>query len=637
MTTGAPLPSTTTQGTAHRLGTLLLCLAVALWWWPAGAFWQSDDFIAVHYAADAGRAWSDFTHNQYDLQGVVWFYRPLVTLSFWLEQMLAGGPSPFVSHLFNLALHVASAVLVAAIGARLWTRLAGVLAAVTWAFVPAHAGVVWWAVGRVDGLATLFTLASTLAFLRRLDDPRRGKGRWLACLVLALLSKESALAAPALLVAVALIHADAGSRWRSARCAWPSLIVLAGYFLVRRITLGRFLGGYDDATTDIDAMVRGFGSALFRVIAPLWELRDDTWRWLALAPLIALIVASLARLRRCDDRIRTPLLALLATIACAIPSLPLWSQLEQPMNQRLLHLALVPFALWCGRCGGVTTVLLLLAWAQPHLVHTSTQRAVWDEARFLRDDLDDATSHADAPMVFVAGLPRSDASGRFVSFHLGVDRLLQPPFRTRDPLRTLALRPLAQRPDTIRLPYGSAFAGGLPFEAPTLTVFGATTGDRIVELPPTSVPDLTLQYDGPEPIASSTFLDLDSHRVVARVHAPTTAAPQLRVTLFTAGGYLSCVLPNDARADEQGCAFDIASFLRARYVTTNAADNAHVLFALAIAVTFDLDTRYPMLVEAGEAKVDAEGRITFAVRAANHKPLWLTFDRGIPAFLAGGR
>ena len=62
-------------------------------WWPWEPYWQSDDFIALHYAQDLDRALRDFTGPQYGATDLWWFYRPFVTLSFWLEQAIAGADS----------------------------------------------------------------------------------------------------------------------------------------------------------------------------------------------------------------------------------------------------------------------------------------------------------------------------------------------------------------------------------------------------------------------------------------------------------------------------------------------------------------------------------------------------------------
>jgi hypothetical protein len=99
---------------------------------PLHPYWQSDDFVAVAYASDAGRAFSDFSGNQYGLDGVVWFYRPLVTLSFWFEQLLGGGPNPALSHIGNALAHATGAVLLGAIAARLLGPMRGWLAGLAW-------------------------------------------------------------------------------------------------------------------------------------------------------------------------------------------------------------------------------------------------------------------------------------------------------------------------------------------------------------------------------------------------------------------------------------------------------------------------------------------------------------------------
>ena len=609
---------------------LALGMVTAIAWWPQAPYWQSDDYLALAYSADAGRAWSDWTGNQYGLTGVVWFYRPLVTLSFWFEQVLWGGPSPVASHLFNLALHIVSVGLVAGLGARLGSVRAGVLAAVVWAMVPAHSGVVSWTVGRVDGLATLFMLLCAHAFLRQIDGRTRRRWPWVLAFVAALVSKESALALPGALVVLAAATGTRDRRIARALAAWPCLAVLAAYFLVRWLALGRGLGGYDDGTIQPLSSLTGFGTGLLQILAP-----DDlatrgglgAIAWLRFVPLAALTAALVVRQRALE-----PLLALAAALALAIPALPLWSQLGQPMNERLLHASLVPIALACGRSGLLPSLAFLLLFTPTHLLRSAEHRVAWHSARAMHELLRHEGDLLDAPRLFVAGLPRSDASGRNVLFHLGVDRLLAPPFTVGPARRVLAMRPLAQRADAIRCPYDAAF--GLPFDEPTLRFEGESVAEV---LPRSKLADLELRYDGPTTVPSDAFLDLDARRLRARVTVLKNDAPWLRVTLFTPGGYLATLLPSRSPDDAaESAGFDLARFLRARFVTTVAADNAHVLFALGVATTFDLETRYPVLVEAGDIESSAAGP-TFRATAANRVPLELGFDRGIAAFLAGGR
>ncbi|MCC6783555.1 MAG: hypothetical protein IT457_12000 [Planctomycetes bacterium] len=626
-------PTTTpaTPRRASRGSSLLLALLVVALYWPAGAYWQSDDFIAIEYSADAGRAWSDWFGNQYGLTGVVWFWRPLVTLSFWLEQALAGGPSPWLSHATNLLLHVAASLAVASLGTRLAGARAGWLAGLVWAAVPAHAGAVWWAVGRVDGLATLAMLLAARAFVRHLDRGAAGQRTsalpWLALTALALTAKESALAAPLALAWLGAATGDRATRVRRALASWPAWALLAGYLAVRFAALGVVLGGYDHGTIDPAASLTGLGRGVGEVLVPLAARADHVTLALGLAPFwIALVV--LARRRRLAE----VLVALAAFLALAVPTAPLWSQLAAPMNQRLLHAALVPVALVLGRCGVVPVLLVLASWVPAHIEARREQSALSDRLRTLHVRLaaEAAGLDGDAPL-FVAGLPRASASGRFAGFHLGVDRLLAPPFATAPGRAVYALRTLDQREDALALPLTPE--AGLPWPVTTLRV---ADDDRLVRVPPAGLPALELVFDGPTEIATRSLLDLDAGRVQARLRTRGVRGPWYRVTLFAASGYLSCVLPDRAAPGDADGMIEIVELLRARYVTSPGPDTAHVLFALGIATTFDRDLRFPLLVEAGTL-ADPMRPTSFVATHANRELARLGFDRELARFLAGGR
>lgn len=599
--------------------------ALAIWFTilgllaPRGAWWQSDDFIALEYSADAARAWSDFTGNQYGLEGVVWFWRPLVTLSFWLEQLVAGGPSPGLSHWVNVMVHVGSGAMVAALGTRLRNERFGLLAGLVWLLVPSQTGAVWWAVGRVDGLATGFMLGASIAFLRHLDDGKRA-WPWLALAACALMAKESALALPGALALLGFATGTRETRRRRALAAWPSLVLLGGYFAVRYLSLGVVLGGYDDGRVDVLASVAGLGSGVVHALAAT----VDAWPVLAT---LGLVLAVLAWRRRG----RAVIAAIAGFVVLAVPSLPLWSQLEQATNQRLLHAALVPVALLVAEAGAIPVVLLLLSWFPVLDERRGEQVELWQRCHAMHARL--ATTAAALPAaddtLFVAGLPRASSSGRFAGFHLGVDRLLAAPFAPAPGRRVLALRPLDQRPDAITIPYGDD--RGLPLFAPTLRF---ASSDELEPLERTELVDLPLRVDGSSTIATSMLLDLDAKRVRIAVRTGGVRSAWYRVTLFTASGYLSCVLPDRAETGDPDGAIDVVDLLRARYVTGAGPDTAHVLFALGVAATFDREPRFPLLVEAGELD-PAAGPASFRATHANRSVVELAFDRGIAEFLAG--
>ena len=91
--------ASSTRAVPHAWSLLLLSLLV---WWPVASYWQSDDFMALHYTTNWANTWSDFVGGQYGLESLVIFYRPLITLSFALEQAIGSWSQPFLSHFTNI-------------------------------------------------------------------------------------------------------------------------------------------------------------------------------------------------------------------------------------------------------------------------------------------------------------------------------------------------------------------------------------------------------------------------------------------------------------------------------------------------------------------------------------------------------
>ena len=164
------------------------------------------------------------------------FYRPLVTLSYALDQSVWGS-FPGGYHLTNLLLH-----LVATLGLALLCRRAGagrpvaVLLATVFAMFPRLTENVAWIAGRTDILAAIFVFAALGLF-----DPAPGRG-WRrvgagVALLAALLSKEVALGgAVALLVWAAL--ATKGRPRRLVPVLLPVGVALAVYTWLRLRAMG---------------------------------------------------------------------------------------------------------------------------------------------------------------------------------------------------------------------------------------------------------------------------------------------------------------------------------------------------------------------------------------------------------------
>lgn len=169
------------------------------------------------------------------------YYRPLTVASFWLDRQLAG-LNPAWFHLVNILLNVGVSVLLAMVvlellGSPLWAGLAGLF----FTLHPTHVEAVAFVSGRTDLLAGLFMSLSLLALLRA----RRGRPRiWLPTAVvaypLALMSKETALLFPALVLCVPLLE-DRGPDRRDWQVFAAMLATALGYLLLRAAALGSVL------------------------------------------------------------------------------------------------------------------------------------------------------------------------------------------------------------------------------------------------------------------------------------------------------------------------------------------------------------------------------------------------------------
>lgn len=138
-------------------------------------------------------------------------YRPVTSLSYWLDRKAAGDtPLPF--HLVNVVLHVlAAALVVRLLGALGASGRGALLGGLIFAVHPVHVEAVANVVGRAEVLMTIFCLAGALAFL----DRRRGDATRAALVALAyalaLGSKEDGVALP-LMLAVTLLLPSVGAR-----------------------------------------------------------------------------------------------------------------------------------------------------------------------------------------------------------------------------------------------------------------------------------------------------------------------------------------------------------------------------------------------------------------------------------------
>jgi hypothetical protein len=585
---------------------------------------MSDDFIAINYAQDLGRALSDFAGNQYDLPGMVWFYRPLITLSFFFDAVLGGG-GPFVSHLNNALLHGLNAFLLARL-CRPYLGLTNAFACgLIWGLSPASFGAVSWAVGRVDVISSLFIL-STCLFAQRWS---RGLGSiWpgLLTFVLALMSKESALVTPGLVAIIAFSNLRGENRLqKTLQATWPFALILAIYLCGRVMLFGR-LGGYEGPWPDPLAAILGLGQSSGNLINPLAYAGQDLHPLLAqfwllgfLPPIIGLALLMLRR----NFGLPMGLLALyLCTLVPIIQFLP---GSENIKDLRLFYLPSMALFPLIASGGPFACFLALLLWTAPALEMRADYAEQSDRNRKVHKLIIDSEKEAGDELMFVSGLQRQNQKATVLAFHLGVDRLVEQPFTLGDS-RLFALRPLAQSQAVRRLPYGDE--RGLPIGR----TFSIVNDSILAALPAASLRDLPLQLDSGVDLSTANLRRVlqEGGKLVLRMPGQRSAA--YRVTIFTAGGYLSCLVSDAGEGGSADGSIDLFALLREGTIDT--AGEQRLWMALRQPLTLDLDRRLPVMVEAGTLQETAAGRV-FSATHANRSPVMLRFDRDYPEGIRG--
>ncbi len=144
---------------------------------------------------------SDFWANYQDPRRFRNYYRPVVTLSYFVDYHL-WGEDPAGYHSTNILLHMANVLLVFGIGCMvLPSRESALVAAALFAAHPVHTESVTWISGRTDLLASVFILASFRQYLiSGKENALSGLMTSSVFFALALLSKEVAIVLPAALL-----------------------------------------------------------------------------------------------------------------------------------------------------------------------------------------------------------------------------------------------------------------------------------------------------------------------------------------------------------------------------------------------------------------------------------------------------
>jgi Flp pilus assembly protein TadD len=216
-----------------------------------GAFVFDDVGLIVRHPAVQGpfRLWTILTADYWASVKEALLWRPVTTLSFALDHLIAG-QSPLWPHLVNVLLHATVTILWAGLIRRITRRDAlALVAGLLFAVHPLHTEAVTWISGRAELLAAGFSLAAV-----HLALSGSGRLRWLSlfAVLLAVGSKESATVLPVLLLYLTWVMETRRMRARSAESVSatppPIAIGLAAivpiliYLVGRRFVLGTWLG-----------------------------------------------------------------------------------------------------------------------------------------------------------------------------------------------------------------------------------------------------------------------------------------------------------------------------------------------------------------------------------------------------------
>lgn len=441
-------------------------------------FFAGDDYAYLPWLKQAMRqpelVWRNFNHPWMDSQ-LTQFYRPMITATMALEYFFCG-PNSLVYRLTNLGCLALGSLLLGLIAwdlARVSSiekpSVAGrfaIVAAFLFALYPLHSEATVWLIGRVDSMCTMFSLASLWCYIRwRLYDNEKLLGLSILCSILAYTCKETSITvAPA----VALCEIFFGNSFqnspsqapnnksilsdlrRIALKTFPYFLLLGGYFLVRLVCFGTFIGGYDNSLALNDDLA-GFATRIIHglrmLVVPVnkdmlgaHDIFVRVWQvGIGLAGLLSLISAAI------DTRARKIAgFASLWFVLALVPVYKVFTIADDLQGSRLGYLATVPFCMLIA-CGGLLTLnkhtlsrLLLPFYAcvlflAGTLLNTNNQ--AWAEAGRLSNNIQRQigllyeTLPGDPPVLLV-GVPIS-YKGAFVCLN-ALDGMTKVPQISRD-------------------------------------------------------------------------------------------------------------------------------------------------------------------------------------------------------------
>ncbi|MEQ1633264.1 MAG: hypothetical protein ABL997_12880, partial [Planctomycetota bacterium] len=224
---------------------------------------------------------------------------------------------------------------------------------------------------------------------------------------------------------------------------------------------------------------------------------------------------------------------------------------------------------------------------------------------------------------FVAGLPHQSPYGVALQLHFGIDRLLLPPFANGD-VRVFAHRPTFAMPGAVDL----TTQDGAPIAPPEGTTFWFRGSEVLVTVPPLPMAELPLDAAPVIDVTSKALYGLNDGTGPQRITMPGVRTQVLRLTFFTASGYLGGLVPNHAEAAAADGMLDLLTFFK----TAQWSAGRELIRGLEPSTIMDLSTDFPVLIEGGTF----DGA-TFTPTHRARRLVTFRFDRGLPKVMRGER
>jgi len=418
---------------------LLLVLIACGYSEVIGSYFLADDFNYLNIVAQA-ETFRDGTAVDTGWE----YFRPLTALSFWFNYRCFGTETATSFHVFALVVHWFNALLVARMAWRLCPHwFAAGFAGAAFAVLPVHPECITWISARADVLCATGTLILVTGWLDYLRGHRGAAAlaEVLCGLVFALLTKDSAMILPVVLVAMALIYR--GRPAGQVALVFAGVVVVFVVYLVSRITsLGAFIGS--QSANDAHHFTINLSNSLWFTIDALramllpGPLGIRTGLGLILVLYIGLRHQALARFVRTAWPLFLVFLMELAPVANAVQL-----ELADGTNTRFLYMPSVFFCAGLGVLVGTSlpdgsgkpsvqrrSSVLYFAAVILVVIYTVTIRQVnrpWAEAsamsRGIVTQLQGFTKGKDYRWVFIHGLPDTH-EGAYV-FKNGIDTAIK--------------------------------------------------------------------------------------------------------------------------------------------------------------------------------------------------------------------